>query len=741
MERVPDAVADFGELSSSFIDIWWPSLDPLSPKPQAVLLPSETAVENLKMACAQRGIILGNTPFFSPSELREFLKSSSNSCAQVQQGFRIIPEKTLKFWLRNILKASTRLQALKLQALREEAGLFLQTFALWRRVSPTRRRQSLFDSDFSFFAEQFEAFLAHQQAVLSIEEAYQYSEFKGKLFQNAFIGGFSPQNGNDLPLLRLCAQLSERVTFANLLSENFHRDRFWQSVTAHLKSEDAGFVADVPSPCREKSAGKRKEAFVSDEGDTPAFPSTHFSAETLDEEVAQVCGQLRVILGSRPKGRVAIILPSESSLENMLLQERLHREGIPFSSALLFPPRVRTYPIAHAWCRWQKSDRIDDYSQWVQRLFFGGFLNDSLRKSLEGEMSSGLIRLAWHSSGLLLDWVREKTGNGNLKDFLNLARLWPERADVPTFLDSLARIVDNGLWGSFPQEQRSTLFQELRPWSLMGQKCSRFSFIEWLEASLRECFSETPSYASPSAEVCLITPAEFDHGMWPCVFLLHSAERLGKRHPWSLNPFLQTTGRASRQKSSSEASHHSPLAGNTELGEEGHEQEPFLALNLKKIRRKYSGEHGYFFSISRANGDTDSPSVPIASPSPTESNDSASGPLRRKSPSPSSSGHPSTMPEPFGELKKIHRERRDPQLPFGAWDYSLGAPLGKYFTFPCKTWEALLCNPEEAWYRYLLGRGDFWDFPEADWRKIVLGTWVHDFLHFPEASENALNLP
>ncbi|MDR3143392.1 MAG: PD-(D/E)XK nuclease family protein, partial [Puniceicoccales bacterium] len=408
---------------------------------------------------------------------------------------------------------------------------------------------------------------------------------------------------------------------------------------------------------------------------------------------------------------------------------------------LLFPPRVRTYPIAHAWCRWQKSDRIDDYSQWVQRLFFGGFLNDSLRKSLEREMSSGLIRLAWHSSGLLLDWVREKTGHGNLKDFLNLARLWPERADVPTFLDSLARVVDSGLWGSFPQEQRSTLFQELRPWSLMGQKFSRFSFIEWLEASLRECFSETPSYASPSAEVCLITPAEFDHGMWPCVFLLHSAERLGKRHPWTLNPFLKTTGRASRQKSLSEASHHSPLAGNTELGEEDHEQEPFLALNLKKIRRKYAGEHGYFFSISRANGDTGSPSVAIASPSPTESNGSASGPLRRKSPSPSPSGHPSTMPEPFGELKKNHRERRDPQVPFGAWDYSLGAPLGKYFTFPCKTWEALLCNPEEAWYRYLLRRGDFWDFPEADWRKIVLGTWVHDFLHFPEASENALNLP
>jgi hypothetical protein len=830
VEGLSDTVADFGELIAYFVDGWWPKIDPFSSKPRAVLLPSATAVENLEMACAQRGVVLKNTRFFSPSKLREFLKSSWSRFLPAQESFRIVPEKTLKFWLRNALRASTRLQALKLRTPREKAGMFLRTFALWRRTNPARR-QFFFDADFSFFSRQWEVLLSRQRAVLSTEEAYQHSGFREKLFQSAFVGGFSPQNEDELPLLRLCAQLSERVTFVNLPSGNSHRDGFWQSVTAHLstttrlsimahpKGEDAESVTDLCPPHREGDARRRLEMTVpgeggktdedagtekgaetdeggrpdentlSDEGDRPSFPSSspfpspsaHFSAETVDEEIAQVCGQLRVVLGSRPKERVAIILPSGSSVENMLLQERLHREGIPFSSALSFPPHVRSHPIVHAWCRWQKSDHIDDYASWIRRLFSEGFPDDALKKALEEEISSAVLRLAWPFSGLLLDWVREKTGNGRLKDFLGLARLWPEKADLPTFLDALERVMDNGLWGAFSQEQRSGLFQELRPWALVGKKCSRFSFIEWLEASLRECFSETPNYASPSAKVCLITPAEFDHGTWSCVFLLRSAERMAKRPPWSPNPFLQTTGRALGRKSLSGYSRPSSFAGNAGHLEENGAQENSLALDLKKIRGKFSGANAYFFSISRANENVGSsaPAVPSfpnpsqsrkddysfslsqekgnvdssapavsSSPNPAQSDggaseplNGASGPLERNALSPPPLDYSSTAPEPFGELKKIHRDRRDPRVPFGAWDYGLGAPLGKFFAFSCKTWETLLRHPEEAWYRHLLGSGEFLDFSESDWRKVALGTWVHDFLHFPEASGSAMSLP
>ncbi|MDR0727987.1 MAG: hypothetical protein LBF21_00005, partial [Puniceicoccales bacterium] len=299
---------------------------------------------------------------------------------------------------------------------------------------------------------------------------------------------------------------------------------------------------------------------------------------------------------------MAIILPGGNSVENRLLQEQLHREGVPFSSALPFPPRVRSYPIVHAWCRWQKSDHIDDCASWIQRLFSEGFLDDTLPKALREEISSGLLRLAGPSSGLLLDWVREKTHEGKLKDFWDLASLWPERADLSTFLDSLERVIERGLWGAFPQGQRSGLFQELRPWALTGEQCSRLSFIQWLEASLRECFSETPNYASPAAEVCLITPAEFDHGTWSHVFLLRSAERPSKRPPWNPNPFLQTTGRALRQQSPFGDSPLS-LIESTEFSEGHREQEDFLALNLKKIRRKFSRANAYFFSVSQVDGD------------------------------------------------------------------------------------------------------------------------------------------
>ncbi|MDR0728254.1 MAG: PD-(D/E)XK nuclease family protein, partial [Puniceicoccales bacterium] len=214
----------------------------------------------------------------------------------------------------------------------------------------------------------------------------------------------------------------------------------------------------------------------------------------------------------------------------------------------------------------------------------------------------------------------------------------------------------------------------------------------------------------------------------------------------------------------------------------GHrEQEDFLALNLKKIRRKFSRANAYFFSVSQVDGDIVSSAPAVSSspnptysrandysfslsqekgnvgssapaisssPNPTQSDgaaskplDGASGPLESNALSFPLPDYLSTAPGPLGELKKIHRARRDPRVPFGDWDYGLGAPLGECFAFSCKTWEALLRHPEEAWYRHLLGQGDFWDFSGSDWRRVALGTWVHDFLHFPEASEGAVSLP
>jgi hypothetical protein len=106
------SVVNFYDLSSWFIDAWLPTLDPFSQKSHAVLLPCAVAIENLKIACVQSGVSVKNVHFFTPLGLKSFLREFLDFHISEHENFYIFSEKTLKFWLQNILRPDTKQRSL-----------------------------------------------------------------------------------------------------------------------------------------------------------------------------------------------------------------------------------------------------------------------------------------------------------------------------------------------------------------------------------------------------------------------------------------------------------------------------------------------------------------------------------------------------------------------------------------------------------------------------------------------------
>jgi hypothetical protein len=731
-------VTHFQDLSSRFMDLWLPQVDFLETKPYAVLLPCGLAIDNLKIACAQREIALDNLSFFSPDDLRSFLSKFLDSCSHGHKNYEVVSPKTLKFWARNILKSREKRRNLKLQALQGDIEKFLQTFALWKQASLSQKT-SLFDDDFSFLANILDRFLFHHNWVLSAEEAYSFSESKEKIFQNAFIGGFFQQNWDDLPLIRILTQLSSHTTFVNFLGEDSRWDALWKNISSQLFRDNASLSLKFASAPSISTRGK-----ITSSDAYSTLPSEHFTAETLDQEITQVCQKLQSIMASPLEGCVAIILPRESSLEAILLSKQLQQMGISFTSSLALPPSIRTYPVVNSWCQWQKSDQIHDYFAFVQSLFSSDLIDASIKKSLQEEITLAITELGvWHS-GMLLDWLLEKTKNDDLKSFLKTWYLWPEKAELQLFQSYLLQNLDKNLWGTFPHEIQTPLVKELQLLQVWDKRCFRSFFIEFFETSFQELISKTTNYSFPSAKICLMTYEEVRYGTWQYVFFFRSAEKSIPHRPWSGNPWLKDANWSAYWKSLLDNSSTWSLKKHATIPLRPQEKDHFFTLNAKKFRQKFFQKNGYFFSVFEKHDADSCHSLSDTSPfehSPQKNTTSVRYGDENSTQAVSQSIPSNSSSQSFSNLKEIYHQRRDPQRSFGAWDYSLEAPLWKYFSFPCKTWESILQNPEESWYRHILKQESETFLGEQKWPKMALGLWVHDFLNFPEASKKMQNLP
>ncbi|MDR0445306.1 MAG: PD-(D/E)XK nuclease family protein [Puniceicoccales bacterium] len=432
------------------------------------------------------------------------------------------------------------------------------------------------------------------------------------------------------------------------------------------------------------------------------------------------------MLTSHLEGRIAIVLPRENSPEAVLLQERLYQEKIQFTSSCFRSSSIQTCPVINAWCQWQKSDHIDDYFQWIQSFVNEDILSISVKKELEKEVSKSVTSLGTHRSGLLLDWILSKTKNDTLRFFLKTCNLLPVEAQIhefPTFL---------------PKNIISFSEQELLPLRFLEKKCSRHSFIEFLETSLQESASQrVEKFSSSFAKVCLLSPEEALYGTWASVFFFHCVEQAPR--PWDDNPWIHRAHWQSQLRRD-----HPQIFSpeeSTSLLLKNHNRKCFSLRFLRKIQKECSDKKNYFFA-ALSNGNL--LSLPFnlfflenyadRYGSFQKLGFDASASVTKKS------ALKTNLKRPFPHLKKIYQDRRNPQNPFGAWDYSLEAPLREHFSFSCKTWESILQNPEDSWYRHILQQEPCPIFAEQEWIKLARGIWVHEFLSFLEIFEEARDM-
>ena len=78
-----------------------------------------------------------------------------------------------------------------------------------------------------------------------------------------------------------------------------------------------------------------------------------------------------------------------------------------------------------------------------------------------------------------------------------------------------------------------------------------------------------------------------------------------------------------------------------------------------------------------------------------------------------------------------YRARRDPQRPFGEFDYGFREPPRDGLRLSCTAWEAALKRPASIWYERILKAVKPIRFSEPPAWNLAIGNWVHAWLRVP----------
>lgn len=416
-----------------------------------------------------------------------------------------------------------------------------------------------------------------------------------------------------------------------------------------------------------------------------------------------ILGKIVSILKESPESAIFVVIPEGHYLWQRL-PEFLENLAIPFSSQL---PHISK----------KESEGTELLQKWI------AFQKHPLRKEFLTllECAAQQEHISWEH---FHEW-RKKTQqfcqfhlNDHIKDIPEeakwLGNLLPTHATFTTFIEQTPKVLPE-------------LEAVLAPFQYLQQFYPTFSapaYLEILKRALQQFFTKEKKFKNPNSAIQLITPSEvmgLDTG-----FVLFADCSQNYFAPEFNGHWLNEYRCRDLEHLETKGNYLSPK-----------QKRELYDARWRDFLQNFTGEISLFFTpTSNELFESSEPEIaPIFLDYITEDGKNAEryrllGNKTQNQPIIFSNSEDDPI-LPVKQTQIAYEARRNPEAPFGIYDFGLTEELAREFThrIPCKEWEFILKNPEEKWYKIAMGIRDVNLYDTVfDETLLLTGTWTHEIL-------------
>jgi RecB family exonuclease len=576
------------------------------------------------------------------------------------------------------------------------------------------------------------------------------------VFSDVFVAGFSGAHWPLWALLSAAVESADQATVCLMdpRMESQEIDAAWIGTWEDRFGSARPSETSFPSPFTELTQLPEGHAALVSRRTQP-MESVDFlvGKNTLQQARAIVARAIEYL--ARPDcARIGILFPGPGALAR-LVSTLLGAQQIPHNDSIAHvSPGPFERPDWYAWLELQENPRLHSLIRLARNLpsttLFG---EDIPLASLEQTLSRAFSEVLIDDLSVLaevLDGMKGLTWPQQIAAGLRQIPILPTSASFPAYVQQTVAIFSRLGW-----EKRSDEIQRLSSgWSqsLTGT-VSRRAFLRWVREVLVSFRSERSSMGNhPYGRLHLLTYPQAETQVWSHLILAGLNE----------NAWPQTIGESSYIDEEEITQLNSRIRQLNEKGlSQGAQGEGHVAMQQGKTlclgpteKRAMSLRQLLNTLESTSAGVTlcaslyeeSNPSQPL---NPSEYFNRLYFSARGKALSSATIaalaeetmrwlqsselwGRPAADTESVKQTRQAFDERRNPNQPFGPYEFALGPQTAHFSRTPlalsATDWEKALRFPAATWMRQLLGVAPRENFQESDPSKAAIGQWVHRWL-------------
>ncbi len=572
------------------------------------------------------------------------------------------------------------------------------------------------------------------------------------LLEEILLYGLSERDWPLWPLLSSAIELAKRATVIHLEEGLDDAGRCWLGTW----EEHYGFAETVAERWNGRNSGFERiaenfEGLV-EAGVGESLPKTiiYRIGQDAGGEAEAIVAQALTFLAEAGSVRLGIVFSRPSALSRVVTAH-LIRLGIPHYDALgNVPGRGPKEQILDAWIRLQEEQRLDALIDFSYALSTGGFVAPDIPGALEATFERAVREVLTDNLDVLKAFVLAAGVRSTVGEFLSCWSLLPEAAPMDELISATEVALSSLGWS----EMVSNLRRKARYLdSLRSPKVSLGSFCRWLRGINREPQrSRNELGQNPFSRVHILSFDEFsgetwshlivgglNSEEWPRVWAetgLLSADYMGKLNRAAMEQGRQGEGHVVLK------ANHSWIYSSSEERMAGHARfvrllrapSRGLALTMSAERRTTAPEtitpseflmRVYWIDRGRLL-DTDTVIKLIEETSGWlgEVFENAVGGAGR-----------------IERMLSAFKARRDPEQPFGEFEFSYRAAPAGGLLLSSSAWDVLMERPAEVWLTHVmkLRRRPCWS--EESVRDLAHGSWVHSWLRIGDENGGLVPFP
>jgi len=593
--------------------------------------------------------------------------------------------------------------------------------------------------DWRAIAKRYEHYQA-ESAVWRAQKADQFlcrdDSASGRVFPTLLMVGFSATHWANYFLLHAACRMAREAHVCFIGNRESRPEQVWIGSW----EEAFGVIEPVPGslPAEPRWSALTEALTMDERPEKETAPGILYRiGADVHEEARAIVAQAVEFLHEPGCKRLGIILPSNALLPRevsaLLAHEDIpHHDGFGFYGAQ--PARQR---LLNGWVVWQREPRLSRAATFLrlirrERLLPGGEVG-RIEQSLRAACDT-LLTDDWE---VVHGWLETREGAEEARRFCGLWPLLPPAETMRHFLDtsreSLSRMGWVGELGDL--EDSASRFD-----TAIGRPIDRGIFLRWLHEVLRtpgktrgalgrEAFAtvQLVSWRDAAGQAFTHTIlGGLNHGRWP---------QEGTESPFLPDDLVESLNAAAVRTGSQGEGHLIVAPGKGYLLSGAEER----ALAMEA-----------FIGIL----ETDPEAIAVTASVATDEDGTRSGlvsdillrlfwadrgemlddvcrdALREQTrlwlEGWGGPGGPATGK--FDAMRHAFESRRDPQLPFGEFDYGFREPPPGGLRLSCKAWETALKRPASIWYEQVLHAFRPVRFSEPPAWNLAVGNWVHGWM-------------